>query len=196
MPQLAGSRHSPACGFSACGFVPHPACAIPTLRLCLRHAARHPPSAQDGGVCHDDEDVFHDPRCSRPDPRYWFCAGARTGSRQLWIGQFTVFGTHGTIVRCRAAGVRPDFLVCPGQHGRSGPRIDDRHRRRRRRRVGGGCTGDHGRHAEFNGMDCRLDLSIRSGGVRLLPDDAIAAIVGALNAAVRLRARFHKGVGR
>ena len=45
-----------------------------------------------------------------------------------------------------------------------------------------GCHGDHGRYAEFNGMGCCFNLSLRSGGVCLFRDGAITSAIVALNA--------------
>jgi hypothetical protein len=39
------------------------------------------------------------------------------------------------------------------------------------------CYGGHGRYAEFNGMDCCFDLSLRSGGICLVRNGTITSAI-------------------
>jgi hypothetical protein len=138
------------------------------------------PSAMEGGTHYDGQVIFHDHCCSCPGTWDRFCTGSRTGGRQLWNGNFGFNRAYGATIRCSTVGIGFDFLVRTGRLiGIRAQRVY-RYHYRQHRRVDRSCDGNHGRYAEFNGMDCCSNLSLRSSGIRLLPDDAIASAVVAL----------------
>jgi hypothetical protein len=137
-------------------------------------------SAVEGGICYDDQNIFHNHRCSCP--RAWgrFCTSSGTGSRQLWNGNIGFNRAYGAIIRCSTVGIGSNFLVLPGRFTGIRARRVYRYHCRQHRWVDCSCYGDHSRYAEFNGMGCCSNLSLRSSGVRLLRDGAIISAIVAL----------------
>jgi len=97
-----------------------------------------------------------------------------------WNGNFGFNGAYGTIVRCSTVGIGSNFLVRPGRLIGIRARRAYRYHYRQHRRIDCSCYGDHSRYAEFNGMGCCFNLSLRSSGVWLLRNGAIASAIVAL----------------
>jgi hypothetical protein len=85
-----------------------------------------------------------------------------------------------------------NFLVRPGRLIGIRARRIYRYHHRQHRRVDCSCYGDHSRYAELNGVGCCSNLSLRSSGVRLLRDGAIASAIVArkLNIVIRSLTRI------